>query len=77
MRGAGAHLCQEEVKNGWKWGWAPTHREASLASLEKSFVTLEAGERWLEQLVVPKERGLGSRQPRGQGQLASPICTGR
>lgn len=60
--GAGAHLCQVEVKNGQGWRGAPTHEEASKA-LGKSFVVLEAGERWLEQLVFPKERGLGSCQP--------------
>lgn len=71
MRGQGPTCAGRRwVENAWEWGWAPTLEAPSLASLEKSFVTLEAGERWLEQLVVPKERGSGSRQPRGQGQLA-------
>lgn len=30
--------------------------------LGKSFVILEVGERWLEQLVVPREMGVGSLQ---------------
>lgn len=56
-------LCHVEIKIGRGWGGAPTHGEASLASLGEMLCDSGGRKRWLEQLMVPEERGLGSCQP--------------
>lgn len=56
-------LCHVEIKIGRGWGGAPTHGEASLGSLGEMLCDSGGRKRWLEQLMVPEERGLGSCQP--------------
>lgn len=54
-------LCGDQ---DWpRMGWGSHHGEASLASLGEMLCDSGGRKRWLEQLMVPEERGLGSCQP--------------